>query len=162
MALALVSLQIIAGSRTVSLPAIVGKRQVSPAALDLVVRHSMPMIARVEKVVRAGRLKVFTGPTVQALLGVPIFLLAVVIALPIPFGNILPVFSLVVLAVSLMERDGLFTLIGLLLALVTIVTTTALLQVAIDDFRALRDGLLSASDVDWEPRLRYSSRRAPI
>jgi hypothetical protein len=131
-ALALVSLQIIAGSRRVWLPAIVGERHVSPAALDLVVRHSMPMIARVEKIVRAGRLKVLTGPTVQALLGVPIFLLAIVIALPIPFGNILPVFSLVVLAVSLMERDGLVTLIGLLLALVTIVTSTALLQVAID------------------------------
>lgn len=157
-ALALVSLQIIAGSRTLWLPAIIGKRQVSPAALDLVVRHSMPMIARVEKVVRAGRLKVLTGPTVQALLGVPIFLLAVVIALPIPFGNILPVFSLVVLAVSLMERDGLVTLVGLLLALVTIVTTTVLLQVAIDMISVPKgDGLLSGSDVNWEPRLRYSS-----
>ncbi len=162
-ALALVSLQIIAGSRTLWLPAIIGKRQVSPAALDLVVRHSMPMIARVEKVVRAGRLKVLTGPTVQALLGVPIFLLAVVIALPIPFGNILPVFSLVVLAVSLMERDGLVTLVGLLLALVTIVTTTVLLQVAIDMISVPKgDGLLSGSDVNWEPRLRYSSPPDPI
>ncbi|MER8804173.1 exopolysaccharide biosynthesis protein [Mesorhizobium sp. M0998] len=44
------------------------------------------------------------------------FLLAVVIALLIPFGNILPVLSLVVLAVALMECDGLVTLIGLLLA----------------------------------------------
>jgi hypothetical protein len=51
----------------------------------------------------------------------------VVIALPIPFGNILPVFSLVVLAVALMERDGLVTLIGLLLTLATIVATAALL-----------------------------------
>ncbi|MBY2983332.1 exopolysaccharide biosynthesis protein [Rhizobium leguminosarum] len=126
-ALALVSLQIVAGGRKVWLPAIVRDRRVSSAALDLVVGHTVPVIARVEKVVRAGRLQALTGPTVQALLGIPVFLLAVVIALPIPFGNILPVFSLVVLAVALMERDGLVTLIGLLLTLATIVATAALL-----------------------------------
>ncbi|WP_085025871.1 exopolysaccharide biosynthesis protein [Ensifer aridi] len=128
-ALALVSLQIVAGSRRVWLPAIIRKHQLSPAVLDLVVRHAMPMIARVERVVRAGRLEILTGPTVQTLLGVPICLLAVVIALPIPFGNILPVVSLVVLAVALMERDGLVTLIGLLLASASIVATAALLVV---------------------------------
>ena len=126
-ALALVSLQIVAGGRKVWLPAVIRNRQVSLTALDLVVRHAVPVIARVEKVVRSGRLKALTGPTVQVLLGIPVFLLAVVIALPIPFGNILPVFSLVVLAVALMERDGLVTLIGLLLTTVTIGVTAALL-----------------------------------
>jgi hypothetical protein len=126
--LALVSLQISAGRRTVWLPAIVRNRQVSVATLDLIVRHAVPMIARVEKVVRADRIEVLTGPTAQALLGLPIFLLAVVIALPIPFGNVLPVLSLVILAVAMMEGDGLVTLIGLLLASATIVTTAVLLN----------------------------------
>ncbi|WP_352930031.1 exopolysaccharide biosynthesis protein [Mesorhizobium sp. M1088] len=89
----------------------------------------MPMISRVEKVVRTGRLQILTGQAVQTPLGVPIFLLAVVIALLIPFGNILPVLSLVVLAVALMERDGLVTLIGLLLASTSFVATAALLVV---------------------------------
>lgn len=126
--LALVSLQISAGRRTAWLPAIVRNRQVSFATLDLIVRHSVPMIARVEKVVRADRIEVLTGPTAQALLGFPIFLLALVIALPIPFGNVLPVLSLVILAVAMMEGDGLVTLIGLLLASATIVTTAVLLN----------------------------------
>ncbi|SCB60736.1 Uncharacterized conserved protein [Rhizobium aethiopicum] len=126
-ALALVSLQIVAGCRKVWLPAVVRNRRVSYATLDLVVGHAVPVIARVEKVVRAGRLEAFTGTKVQMLLGIPVFLLAVVIALPIPFGNILPVFSLVVLAVALMERDGLVTLIGLLLTAATIGVTVALL-----------------------------------
>jgi len=126
-ALALVSLQIVAGGRKVWLPAIIRDRRVSSVALDLIVGHAVPVIARVEKLVRAGRLQALTGRTVQALLGIPVFLLAVVIALPIPFGNILPVLSLVVLAVALMERDGLVTLIGLLLTSATIVATAALL-----------------------------------
>ncbi|MFW8607884.1 exopolysaccharide biosynthesis protein [Rhizobium beringeri] len=127
-ALALVSLQIVAGGRKLWLPAIIRDRRVSSAALDLIVGHAVPVIARVEKFVRADRLQALTGPTVQALLGIPVFLLAVVIALPIPFGNILPVFSLVVLAVALMERDGLVTLIGLLLTSATIGMTVALLN----------------------------------
>lgn len=126
-ALALVSLQIVAGGRKVWLPAIIRDRRVSSVALDLIVGHAVPVIARVEKLVRVGRLQALTGRTVQALLGIPVFLLAVVIALPIPFGNILPVLSLVVLAVALMERDGLVTLIGLLLTSATIVATAALL-----------------------------------
>lgn len=126
--LALVSLQISAGRRTVWLPAIVRDRPVTFATLDLIVRRSVPMIARVEKVVRADRMEILTGPTAQALLGLPIFLLAVVIALPIPFGNVLPVLSLVILAVAMMEGDGLVTLIGLLLASATIVTTAVLLN----------------------------------
>ncbi|MER8911036.1 exopolysaccharide biosynthesis protein [Mesorhizobium sp. M0854] len=89
----------------------------------------MPTISRVEKVVHTGRLQILTDPTVQTPLGVPIFLLAVVIALLIPFRNILPVLSLVVLAVALMERDGLVTLIGLLLASTSFVVTAALLVV---------------------------------
>ncbi|MHC2302136.1 exopolysaccharide biosynthesis protein [Rhizobium mongolense] len=126
--LALVSLQISAGRRTVWLPALVRNRQVTFATFDLIVRHAIPMIARVEKVVRADRMEVLTGPTAQALLGLPIFLLAVVIALPIPFGNVLPVLSLVILSVAMMEGDGLVTLIGLLLASATIVTTAVLLN----------------------------------
>ncbi|MBB4273349.1 exopolysaccharide biosynthesis protein [Rhizobium mongolense] len=126
--LALVSLQISAGRRTVWLPAFIRNRQVTFATFDLIVRHAIAMIARVEKVVRADRMEVLTGPTAQALLGLPIFLLAVVIALPIPFGNVLPVLSLVILSVAMMEGDGLVTLIGLLLASATIVTTAVLLN----------------------------------
>jgi len=126
-ALALISLQITFGRQSLWLPAVVRNCHISPAMLDLIIPHSLPIIARVEKVMRAGRLKAFTGPIVQTLLGIPIFLLAVVIALPIPFGNILPVVSLVVLAVALMERDGLVTLIGLLLAAATLAVTAALL-----------------------------------
>ncbi|MER8733973.1 exopolysaccharide biosynthesis protein [Mesorhizobium sp. M0018] len=63
--LALVPLQIVAGSRRVWLPAIIRERQFSPVAFGLMVRHSVPMISRVEKVVRTGRLQILTGPTVQ-------------------------------------------------------------------------------------------------
>ena len=39
-------------------------------------------------------------------------LLAVAIALPVPFGNIVPVIAVCVIAVGLIERDGFMVLSG--------------------------------------------------
>jgi hypothetical protein len=126
-ALALVSLQIMVGRQTIWLPVILRRRQLSSTTIGHVVRYAGPIIARVERLMRPGRLQVFTGNFVQMLLGIPVFLLAVIIALPIPFGNLIPVFALVVIAVALMERDGLITLIGLVLSVVAVIATLGLL-----------------------------------
>lgn len=125
--LAIVSLQIITGARSIWLPGILARRRLSAATVELVVRHSSPFIQRVETILRRDRLRLLTGGTAETLLGVPIFLLAVAIALPIPFGNFLPVAALVVIAMGLMERDGLATLFGILLAAVALGTSGGLL-----------------------------------
>ncbi len=125
--LAIVSLQIITGARSIWLPGILARRRLSTATVELVVRHTSPFIQRVETILRRDRLRLLTGRTAETLLGVPIFLLAVAIALPIPFGNFLPVAALVVIAMGLMERDGLATLFGILLAAVALGTSGGLL-----------------------------------
>ena len=125
--LAIVSLQIIAGARSIWLPDVLARRTLSAATVELVVRHTSPLIRRVEPVLRRDRLRPLTGRTAETLLGIPVFLLAVAIALPIPFGNILPVAALVVIAMGLMERDGLATLFGIVLAAVALGTSGGLL-----------------------------------
>ena len=55
---------------------------------------------------RRDRLAVLAGKPVRMLLDIPIFLLAAAIALPIPCGNFLRAFALIVIAVALIERDG--------------------------------------------------------
>lgn len=125
--LAIVSLQIIAGKRSIWLPQMLAQRRLSASAVELVVRHTSPLVARVEAILRRDRLKRLTGRKAEMLLGVPVFLLAVAVALPIPFGNFLPVAALVVIALGLMERDGLATLFGILLAAVALGTSGGLL-----------------------------------
>ena len=68
------------------------------------------------------------------LLGIPIFFLAIAIALPIPFGNILPVLALVIIAAALLERDGLATLMAMV-AVLALGTTAGLIY-----------GVVSATD----------------
>ncbi|MGL4199107.1 MAG: exopolysaccharide biosynthesis protein, partial [Allorhizobium sp.] len=104
--LAIVSLQIIAGFRRIWLPQFLGRRQISGSTIDLMVRYTAPMVARVETLLRKNRMRHFAGPRAQAFLGVPVLLLAIAVALPIPFGNLLPVAALVMIALGLMERDG--------------------------------------------------------
>lgn len=126
--LAIVSLQIIAGARHLRLPGVAGRRRMSADTVALVVRHTAPVIARVEKMLRPGRLPGLTGPTAQRLLGLPVLLLAVAIALPIPFGNFLPVIALVIIAMALLERDGLATLIGVGTSVLALAVTGGLLS----------------------------------
>ncbi len=99
--------QIATGRQTLWFPAFLNRRRLSPAVVDLVVRSSVPIIARVEAIIHPGHLAILTGRTMQWLLAFPIFVSAIAIALPIPFGNFLPVLALVVIAITLMAREGL-------------------------------------------------------
>jgi hypothetical protein len=125
--LALISLQITAGAEHLQLPRFIRKRRLSAATVIFIVRYTAPMIARVERVLRPDRLGALTGREAQILLGIPIFFLAIAIALPIPFGNILPVLALVIIAAALLERDGLATLIGVGVAVLALGTTAGLI-----------------------------------
>jgi hypothetical protein len=128
--LAIVSLQIIAGFRRIWLPQFLGHRQVSGGTVELMVRYTAPLVARVETLLRKNRLRRFAGPRVQAFLGLPVLLLAIAVALPIPFGNMLPVAALVMIALGLMERDGLVTILGLGMGVVALGATAGLVYAA--------------------------------
>jgi hypothetical protein len=128
--LAIVSLQIIAGFRRIWLPQFLGQRQVSGGTVELMVRYTAPLVARVETLLRKNRLRRFAGPRVQAFLGLPVLMLAIAVALPIPFGNMLPVAALVMIALGLMERDGLVTILGLGMGVVALGATAGLVYAA--------------------------------
>ncbi|MFN3502624.1 MAG: exopolysaccharide biosynthesis protein, partial [Allorhizobium sp.] len=128
--LAIVSLQIIAGYRRIWLPQFLGRRQVSGATIDLMVRYTAPLVLRVESLLQKNRMRRFAGPRAQAFLGIPVLLLAIAVALPIPFGNMLPVAALVMIALGLMERDGLVTILGLGMGVIALGATGGLVYAA--------------------------------
>lgn len=125
--LAVISLQIICGAQHLTLPGFVVRRRLSAATVAVIVRHTAPVIARVERLLQPGRLPALAGSVAQRLLGIPVYLLAITIALPIPFGNFLPVIALVVIAAALLEADGLATVVGLGLSVMAFSATVGLL-----------------------------------
>jgi Uncharacterized ABC-type transport system, permease components len=71
------------------------------------------MIRRVEALTRP-RLHYLTGEIADVVTGLVCVLLALVMALPIPFGDALPGIALVLFAMGMMQRDGVAILLGVL------------------------------------------------
>ncbi len=89
-----------------------------PLSLDDVrgpLMQVLPWLRRIEAVSKP-RLSFLFGAVGERIIGLICTLLAVVLILPIPFGNMLPGLTVTVLAFSLIQRDGLIGLVGLALA----------------------------------------------
>lgn len=57
-------------------------------------------------------------------------LMAVIVVMPIPFGNVLPALALMLIGLGLVFRDGVAVILGLLMSGVALVATTGLLLMA--------------------------------
>lgn len=75
-----------------------------------------PWLARAEKMLHA-RLRALTSAKAQKALGAFCLILSVVLALPIPLGNMLPALAICVVALGLLSQDGLWILAGIAIGL---------------------------------------------
>ena len=77
--------------------------------------RAVPVLRRVEQFARP-RMAAFTGGLAIRIVGVTCLILATIIALPIPMGHLLPGSVICLLALGLIECDGLLILIGIFAA----------------------------------------------
>jgi hypothetical protein len=97
------------------LPGIICRRSMSRQDFSSMVAKVAPWLVRAEKVLRP-RASVLAQPPFEYLLGLVCLLLAVVLVLPVPLGNMLPALAISLLALGLLERDGYAIIAGLLAA----------------------------------------------
>jgi hypothetical protein len=71
----------------------------------------LPSIRRVERLV-GPRLIWMTNSRGEQIIGLFAFVLAIVLFLPIPFGNTVPALAIAILALAVLERDGVARLPG--------------------------------------------------
>jgi hypothetical protein len=95
------------------LPTRLRNRQISPAGLQRLVHGTNRVLRRLERHVKPRMLWV-TGQRWHWLIGFSLLAGAVALALPLPIpgNNIPPAVGIVLLALGLLERDGLLVLIG--------------------------------------------------
>jgi hypothetical protein len=117
---ALVSLQLMFGARRLLLPNWVRKRSISVTAVQAMVEKGAPLLRKAERFLKPRRLLPLTGRAGRMALGLPLALMGIAVALPVPLGNVPPVASLIALSLGLMMRDGVAVLAGLALAVVAI------------------------------------------
>ena len=109
--LVLLTPQLVFGSRQPWLPSKMRKGSINTADLKRGLPRVLPWLERVEAVSRP-RLTFLFGPIGDRAIGLVCFLLSVVLILPIPLGNILPATAVTVLALALVQRDGVLALMG--------------------------------------------------
>jgi len=78
-------------------------------------RPSVPVLRRIERYIKP-RLHVMMQADASRLLGVVLLWNALLLSLPIPFGNLLPAWAIILTALAEMARDGLLVLAGLVMS----------------------------------------------
>ena len=113
--LLLLAPQLAFGASAPWLPAALRRRTMSTADLHRGLPKVLRWLERLEAV-SAPRLPFLFGPIGDRLIGVVCTVLALVLILPIPLGNMLPAAAVCVLSLALVQRDGVLALVGYVLA----------------------------------------------
>lgn len=132
--LLLLAPQLVIGASAPWLPRRVKEQTVATADLATGLGRAIGWLRRIEAVSRP-RLSILFGPVGERVLGLVCTVLALVLILPIPLGNMLPALAVSVLSFSLIQRDGLIALVGYA---VTAASATVLVLAAHIVVRALQ------------------------
>ena len=95
------------------LPGAISRRSMSREDFHLLVGRVAPWLERAEKLLKP-RASFLAVPPMEYVVGLLCLLQAVVLVLPIPLGNMLPAAAISLMALGLLERDGLWIAAGLL------------------------------------------------
>jgi hypothetical protein len=124
----LLVIQYFLGRPAPSLPAFIGRRGFSRGKLQDFLSRARGRIARLESIIRPRHDWWVSGMPRRTLL-LTWLLLIILLALPVPFDNLLPALAILFFCVALLEGDGMMAIIGWFFAIVTVVWTILLLTV---------------------------------
>lgn len=116
-----VSSQILLGRTSPWLPARLAAREVSKTGLQNLADRANPWLERFEAL-SYPRLSLLTRPPMDRVVGLALVLFSASILVPLPGTNTVPGFAVVVIAMGLLQRDGLFVLTGAVIGTVWIAT----------------------------------------
>jgi len=102
------------------LPKIISDRSFARTDFEKVLTKVGPWLQKAERLMKP-RAQILAKPPAENLIGAVVLLLSIILFLPIPLGNMLPAIAICILALGLIERDGLWILIGTVTSAVSVV-----------------------------------------
>jgi hypothetical protein len=121
------------GRRIPWLPAILTERSFAREDLARGLDRVLPRLESVERFLRP-RWQWLVGWNGERLIGFTCLVLCIVLALPIPLGNILPALTISILGIAIVEKDGVVASIGYVAAVVSLVVVAAMLIALVQAF----------------------------
>jgi len=122
-------------------PAWLTNRTFSRQGFAAIVTRALPYLERAERLLRP-RLTVLLSWTGERLIGIAILVLALILALPIPFANWLPACTIAVIGLALVEKDGVAVLVGLGVGVVSLMVAATMVVGLVKAFLLLFSGML--------------------
>jgi hypothetical protein len=113
LAILLLAGQMVLGRVQPWLPHWIARRAITSDAFARLVTRITPALQRLERVARP-RLPFLTCAKAERLVAGFVMLLALVICVPLPMTNAFPALAVAILAIALIQQDGLLTLLGIL------------------------------------------------
>ena len=124
--LALFGIQLALGRRIPWLPGFLARRRFQRDVLLRLVERGLPYIRKIERVCRP-RMTFITGPKGERIFGIIITILASAILIPLPLTNFIPALGIGIIALGLLEEDGVTALIGVLVGTTGLAIVAAVL-----------------------------------
>jgi hypothetical protein len=104
--LLLLSVQMVLGFKTPWFPASWRARSFARRDVAKLLRPALPYIVKVERFIRPRFTHLAAGALASRLIGGLILWNAILLSLPIPFGNLIPAWAIILAALGQVERDG--------------------------------------------------------
>lgn len=102
------------------LPALIADRSMSREDFARIVDKAHPWLTWAERLLKM-RLSFLSEPPFEYFVGLLCLILAVVLLLPVPLGNMLPALSICIFSFGILGRDGVWTLAGMVSFVVSMV-----------------------------------------
>lgn len=112
------------------LPRLISDRSLSRVDFHRVVRVAAPWLARAEGIMKP-RFEFLTKRPVIYFIGFVAFVMALLVLLPIPGANMAPSVAICIIALGLLERDGIWIVLGALVGIVSTAVVAAIYWVLI-------------------------------
>lgn len=112
------------------LPGFIARRSMARGTFQALVERITPWLLRAERLLRA-RGEVLAHPRAQRLLGALCLIVSIALVLPVPFANLVPSVALCIIGLGVLERDGLWIVLGILAALGSLVYVAGLAWVLV-------------------------------
>lgn len=124
------------------LPRFIMRRSMERAHFAAIVRRVGPWLSRAESLLRP-RLVVLAKPPIEYAVGALCFALSIILFLPIPMGNMPPAIAICMFALGLLERDGIWILGGLGMAVAAVALIWGVLLALLESGLFMLNKLLS-------------------
>lgn len=115
--LIIVATQLALGRRVMWLPHVVANRSFAMEDFSRFANAVLPWVEKAERFLQP-RFPYFFGPLGDRIIGGMCLLMAIILFLPIPFGNMVPAMAVAAFSLALIEKDGIAVMLGWVLSAV--------------------------------------------